>query len=89
MVHNGPTVAMVQTYNVERIVSGPKGQGRSRMYEVKWEGYPPSENTWEPMSNLKDVVYMIDAYEKKSGAVETRVVLPGASLAAHGAAAVK
>jgi hypothetical protein len=25
-----------------------------RQYEVKWKGFPHSENTWEPASNLKD-----------------------------------
>ena len=29
-----------------------KGVGRNIRYEVKWKGYPESENTWEPRAHL-------------------------------------
>ena len=29
-----------------------KGVGRNIRYEVKWKGYPSSENTWEPRAHL-------------------------------------
>lgn len=38
-------------WTVEAII-GHKGNGATRRYEVKWLGYPSSDNTWEPLSNL-------------------------------------
>ena len=40
-----------EEYEVETIIShkGPPGQ---RKYLTAWKGYPSSENTWEPKSNL-------------------------------------
>ncbi|CAK7206561.1 hypothetical protein SEUCBS139899_009357 [Sporothrix eucalyptigena] len=34
-------------------------------YNVKWEGYPVSENTWEPRDNLAGCEALLKAYEKK------------------------
>jgi hypothetical protein len=47
--------------------------GRSRVvkYLVKWQGYPDSDNTWEPVSNLKppkagaEVWEMVQAFERR------------------------
>jgi hypothetical protein len=40
---------------------------------VKWKGYSKSQATWEPLSNLRNVKPMIEAYEvsykKKSNGV--------------------
>ena len=38
-------------YNVEEIVDGPNERDE---FFIKWEGYPDSENTWEPHENLPD-----------------------------------
>lgn len=38
----------------------------SILYKVKWEGYPDSQSTWEPVKNLRSVQDMIDAFEKKN-----------------------
>jgi len=35
-------------YEVECIRSH-KGSKTKRLYEIKWKGYPESDNTWEPM----------------------------------------
>ena len=32
-------------------------------YLVKWEGYSSSENTWEPIKNLKNVWPLVDEFE--------------------------
>ena len=43
------------------------------MYQVKWKGYPASDNTWEPKTNLKgslDLVRKFDAAKKKAEAAE-------------------
>jgi hypothetical protein len=38
-------------YTVEKIIDH-KGPANKRFFLVKWQGYPVSENTWEPESNL-------------------------------------
>ena len=39
-------------YEVEAILDSRK-QGRGTKYLIKWEGYPESDNTWEPYALLK------------------------------------
>jgi hypothetical protein len=60
-------------FHVEAIVGKRTVQsGRARIteYQVKWRGYPDSDNTWEPASNLKppcaapDVWQMVQAFER-------------------------
>jgi len=46
----------VEKYTVEKILKKRetnKGNRRSYQYLVKWEGYPTSQATWEPTSNLQ------------------------------------
>jgi hypothetical protein len=38
-------------YEVEKIVDGPNERDK---FFIKWEGYPDSENTWEPSENLPE-----------------------------------
>lgn len=38
--------------------------GRSQ-YLVKWENYSSADNTWEPLSNLKSVLHLVEQYDKK------------------------
>ena len=38
-------------YIVEKILDRKK-EGKKFLYKVKWEGYPESSCTWEPLSNL-------------------------------------
>ncbi|QRW27800.1 Transposon Tf2-12 polyprotein [Rhizoctonia solani] len=40
-----------EEYVVEKILDSRK-QGRNLWYYVKWKGYGPEENTWEPKSHL-------------------------------------
>ena len=51
-------------FEVDRIL-GCKGPVTSRSYLIKWTGYDPSHNTWEPRSNIKPE--MIKAYEVEQG----------------------
>lgn len=64
-----------QIYEVEKIID-KKNDGDTVKYLVKWEGYPISESTWEPISNLKNVLDLIEEYEKRLG-VETKKSRPG------------
>ncbi|KAF4528788.1 hypothetical protein B566_EDAN017276 [Ephemera danica] len=57
-----------QEYVVEAIVG--KKYDKSTMtflYEIKWEGFPSSQNTWEPEANLTHCKDMIADYELKKG----------------------
>jgi hypothetical protein len=40
-------------YNIEKIVGHKMIRG-IQYYRIKWEGYPSSENTWEPVDVLKE-----------------------------------
>ena len=40
-------------YEVEKIVKARKRKGK-REFLIKWKGYPESQNTWEPESNLNE-----------------------------------
>ena len=52
---NNIALADVLQFNVEAIrgVKGTFKRLTSLQFQVKWEGYPESENTWEPWSNLR------------------------------------
>ena len=49
-------------YEVEKIITRKKLNGKI-FYLVKWEGYSVNESTWEPISNLKNIQYMIKDFE--------------------------
>lgn len=42
-----------EQYEVERIIAHRR-HGKQLMYRVRWFGYPPSEDTWEPAAHLED-----------------------------------
>jgi hypothetical protein len=42
-----------QDFEVEEILDKKKINGQWK-YLVKWEGYPPEDRTWEPVSHLKN-----------------------------------
>jgi len=51
-----------EIYEVEKIINC-KYYRNKKYYLVKWLCYPIYESTWEPKSNLKNLNYMIDAFE--------------------------
>jgi len=52
-----------EEYVVEKIIDQKvDSDGRAR-YLVKWEGYPMSSNTWEPLENLVECDKAMKAYE--------------------------
>lgn len=51
-------------YEVEEI-TGKKITKKGVFYKIKWKGYPISDSTWEPMSNLTNVADLIEEFEKK------------------------
>jgi len=57
-----------EEYSVEKILD-KRTKGGKVEYLIKWEGYPDSENTWEPQDNL-DCPDIISAFEAKRGKKE-------------------
>ena len=54
---------MTDVYQVEKVI-GKRIKGGKPLYKVKWEGYPLSQCTWEPLENLQNVLDLVDEYEK-------------------------
>ena len=50
-------------YEVEKIL-GKKKIGTKIYYKVQWKGYPLSEATWEPLSNLSSARELIKEYRR-------------------------
>ena len=63
-----------EEYEVERIVNHRRhGRSRTLQYLIKWKGYPESDNTWEPASQVH-APDLIKSYQK-SNALEIRSYL--------------
>lgn len=53
-----------EEYEVEKILD--KCYCNKRVYyQIKWNGYPKSQSTWEPLSNLKNLKEDIKEYERR------------------------
>ena len=50
-------------YYIEEIID-KKIEEEATLYLVKWEGFSESENTWEPLKNLKTAMKFVNKYEK-------------------------
>ena len=46
-------------YIVEQI-QGERTRGGKRQYLIKWQGYPTSENSWEPAASILDPQLIAD-----------------------------
>ena len=51
-------------FQVEKIVDSRTRSG-NKFYYIKWVGYSSKDNTWEPVGNLQNVLYMIEDFEAK------------------------
>ena len=51
-------------YEVEAILAHRK-RGRQMQYLIKWKGYDPSNNTWEPETNLSDADEILAGYKRQ------------------------
>ena len=50
-------------YNIEKILGRRRQNGRIE-YKIKWEGYPISQCTWEPMKNLETAKELVEEYDR-------------------------
>lgn len=64
-----------QEFVVERVVARRFNQKKRQFeYLLKWEGYPPEQNTWEPAENMSACAHLIKQYEDslvKNGSTST------------------
>ncbi len=52
-------------YKVEAILQSRQTKNRQGIqYLVKWKGYPDSDNSWEPASNIKNTMNLVTAFHK-------------------------
>ncbi|QRW23889.1 Retrotransposable element Tf2 protein [Rhizoctonia solani] len=58
------TVDGEEEYKVEGISDAKERNGKW-FFRVKWKGYGPEENTWEPRENLKNAEKILEKYEKE------------------------
>lgn len=54
-----------EEWEVEAIVGHRTWRGKTK-YLIHWKGYPNSERTWQPVSNLGNSKEMLDKYKKKN-----------------------
>jgi hypothetical protein len=51
-------------YEVERILD-MRTKNKTRQYLIKWKNYGDEENTWEPMTNLKNCQALLRQYHQQ------------------------
>lgn len=53
-----------EEYEVEAILAHRR-HGRGYKFLIKWKGFAPADNTWEPATNLTNANKIIEAYKLK------------------------
>ena len=54
---------------VSEIVGKGVGEDDVVLYQVRWKGYGPEDDTWEPVDNLEGAVDVIAKFEGTAGVV--------------------
>ena len=50
-------------YNIDKILDRRIINGKYQ-YKIKWEGYPMSQSTWEPLKNLETAIELVEEYNR-------------------------
>ena len=68
LVHFPPPVDLENnSYEVERILAHKDKGRRGKKYLVRWVGWGPQHDTWEPRSHLSNCLRLLKAYHKYAG----------------------
>lgn len=51
-------------YQVESIIDKRLNKKRKPEYKIKWKNYPFEECSWEPLSHLKNIMFMVKEFEQ-------------------------
>lgn len=62
LVQDSVNLEQENYFIVEKILEKKK-VGKKTTYLVKWEGYSEDQNTWEPVSNLRNVKDLLLQFE--------------------------
>jgi hypothetical protein len=55
-------------FHVDRLVDSRKLPGHEREYRVRWRGYDPSQDSWEPEGVLRtDVPDLVNDFHRRHG----------------------
>jgi transposase InsO family protein len=59
-----------EQYEVERIINHRR-RGRALQYLIRWKGYTPLDDTWEPEANLENSPDILERYKLDQGLSKT------------------
>ena len=64
MESNNPNnISGNKSFDVEKIITR-RMDGKKCLYLIKWEGYPITDFTWEPISHLSNIIDMVQEFEE-------------------------
>jgi hypothetical protein len=55
-----------QSYIVEKIIGRRENKNGNYQYQVRWQGYPDSQATWEPIEHLDNCTELLNEYHQAS-----------------------
>ena len=55
-----------QEFEVAQLLAKRQVRGRGVQYLVRWKGYGPHEDTWEPLENLTNAKRLVRDFERKA-----------------------
>ena len=61
--NNSNNISGNKSFNVEKIITR-RIDGKKNLYLIKWEGYPITDCTWEPISHLSNIIDMVQEFEE-------------------------
>lgn len=69
---NSVSPSMSQEYEVEEILQAKEENGK-HLYLVRWKGFPPANDTWEPFSNLTNATDAITKFWAMLGEARSQI----------------
>ena len=54
---------VAKEHKVDKLVGFRQSSSGKREYKVRWEGYGPTDDTWEPVAHLSGVLDLVERYD--------------------------